>query len=119
MSDNTDWTLIVLASQKAQIAAEGSLQATERFQSEWGNRLTGIESRLGGLEGRFTALEGRVTTLAAGQDSLQRAVMRIADIQAEHTARLNRIEGSQVESTDRLTRIEGALVRIEGMLKPD
>jgi hypothetical protein len=92
MSDNTDWTLIVLASQKAQIAAEGSLQITERLQAEWGNRLTGLEGRFSALEGRITALEGRVTSVAAGQDSLHRAVMRMAGTQADQTARLTRIE---------------------------
>ena len=34
----------------------------------------------------------RVTTLAAEQDSLHRAVLKIADIQADHTAQLTAIE---------------------------
>lgn len=92
MSGNTDWTLIVRASAKAQAAAEGAMDISQRLQTDLGHRFSALESRLGGLEGRFTALEGRVTTLAAGQDSLHRAVLKIADIQADHTAQLTAIE---------------------------
>jgi chromosome segregation ATPase len=102
MSDNTDWRLIVLASQKAQIAAEAAVASAQLLESEVGGRLTSVEARLGGIE-------GRMSNLFAGQASHERAIMRIAEIQAGHTVLLN-------EHTDRLTRIEGRLDGIEGRL---
>jgi hypothetical protein len=47
MSDNTDWTLIVLASQRDQIAAEAAMGSARLLESEAGGRLTTIEVRLG------------------------------------------------------------------------
>jgi hypothetical protein len=85
MSGNIDWTLIVMASQKAQSAAEASLASARLLESEAGHRLTAIEARMGGVE-------GRLTTIAAGQNSHELSIMRIADTQADHTARLTRIE---------------------------
>jgi hypothetical protein len=85
MSGNIDWTRIVMASQKAQAAAEGALSCAQLLQSEAGHRLTAIEARMGGVE-------GRLSTISAGQNSRERAIMRIADTQADHTAHLTRIE---------------------------
>jgi hypothetical protein len=79
MSENVDLTLILRNSQSAARAAQAALEIAEWLKSDVGNRLTALEARFTGLEGRFTSLEGRVTTLAAGQDSLHRAVLRIAD----------------------------------------
>ena len=44
------------------------------------------------MEARLGAIEGRIANLAAGQNSHEMAIMRIADTQADHTARLTRIE---------------------------
>jgi hypothetical protein len=55
------------------------------LESEAGYRLSAMEARLG-------AIEGRIANLAAGQNSRELAIMRIADTQADHTARLTRIE---------------------------
>jgi hypothetical protein len=95
MSGNTDWTLIVLASQKAQVAAEAALASARLQESETGHRLTAIEARMVGVE-------GRLTTIGAGQSSHELAIMRVADTQADHTARLTRIEAT-------LARIEAKL----------
>jgi hypothetical protein len=85
MSGNADWTLIVRNSQKAARAAEAALEITQRLEADLSHRLTA-------LEGRFGALEGRMTSAAAGLDSLHRAVLRIADIQDDQTARLDGID---------------------------
>ncbi len=85
MSENTDWTLIVRASQQAKVAAEAAVASAKLLESEAGHRLSAMEARLG-------AIEGRIANLAAGQNSHELAIMRIADTQADHTARLTRIE---------------------------
>jgi hypothetical protein len=85
VSDNTDWTLIVRASQQAKVAAEAAVASARLLESEVGHRLTAMEARLG-------AIEARLTNLAAGQSSHELAIMRVADTQADHTARLARIE---------------------------
>jgi hypothetical protein len=85
MSENTDWTLIVRASQQAKVAAEAAVASAKLLESEAGHRLSAMEARLG-------AIEGRIANLAAGQNSHELAIMRIADTQADHTARLSRIE---------------------------
>jgi septal ring factor EnvC (AmiA/AmiB activator) len=98
MSDNTDWTLIVRASQQAKVAAEAAVASAKLLESEAGNRLTTIEARL-------TGIEGRIANIAAGQHSHELAIMRLADTQADHTARLARIEAT-------VTRIEALLADI-------
>jgi hypothetical protein len=85
VSDNTDWTLIVRASQQAKVAAEAAVASARLLESEVGHRLPAMEARLG-------AIEGRLTNLAAGQSRHELAIMRVADTQADHTARLARIE---------------------------
>ena len=80
MSESTDWTLIVRASQQAKVAAEAAVASAKLLESEAGHRLTAMEARLG-------AIEGRIANLAAGQNSHELAIMRIADTQADHTAR--------------------------------
>jgi hypothetical protein len=85
MSDNTDCTLIVRASQQAKVAAEAAVASARLLESEAGHRLTAMEARLG-------AIEGRITNIAAGQAGHEIAIVRIADTQADHTARLARIE---------------------------
>ena len=97
MSENIDWTLIVRASQQAKLAAEAAVASARLLESEAGHRLTAMEARLG-------AIEGRITNLAAGQSSHELAIMRIADTQADHTARLARIE---VLLTDIARKLEG------------
>src|SRR3954462_3435732 len=85
MSDNTDWTIIVRASQQAKVAAEAAVASAKLLESEAGHRLTAMEARL-------ASIEGRISNLAAGQHGHEIAVMRIADTQADHTARLTRME---------------------------
>jgi len=85
MSESTDWTLIVRASQQAKVAAEAAVASAKLLESEAGHRLSAMEARLG-------AIEGRIANLATGQNSHELAIMRIADTQADHTARLTRIE---------------------------
>ena len=95
MSEATDWTLIVRASQKAQIAAEAALEITGRLKLEIGLRLDGLEGGLG-------TLEGRAASLAAGQDSLHRAVLRIADTLIDHSARFDAIDKNLADIAARL-----------------
>jgi hypothetical protein len=85
MSESTDWTPIVRASQQAKVAAEVAVESAKLLESEAGHRLSAMEVRLG-------AIEGRIANLAAGQNSHELAIMRIADTQADHTARMTRIE---------------------------
>ena len=66
-----------------QIAAEAALEITGRLKLEIGLRFDGLEGGLG-------SLEGRGASLAAGQDSLHRAVLRIADTLIDHSARFRR-----------------------------
>jgi hypothetical protein len=56
MSGAVDFTLILLASQKAQNAAEGALGVVTNLRAEHGGRLDSIEARMLGVEGRLTAL---------------------------------------------------------------
>lgn len=95
MSENVDLTLILRNTQAAARAAQAALDIADGMRSDVGNRLTALEARFTALEGRFAALEGRVTTLAAGQDGLHRAVLRIADL-------LDGIDGRLVEIAARL-----------------
>jgi hypothetical protein len=85
MSESTDWTLIVRASQQAKVAAEAAVASAKLLESEAGHRLSAMEARLG-------AIEGRIANFAAGQNSHELAIMRIVDTQADHTARMTRIE---------------------------
>lgn len=100
---NVDWTLIVLASQKAQAAAEAAASMTTLLESEMGGRVTSIEARI-------TSVEGRLSSIAAGQQGHSLAIMRIADTQADHTARLTRIEAM-------LGGIEASLESISARIK--
>ncbi len=102
MSDNADWTLIVRASQQAKVAAEAAVASARLLESEAGNRLASVEARLG-------SIEARIANLTTGQAGHELAIMRIADTQADHTARLTRIEA-------RLDRIEGGFARTEVLL---
>ena len=81
----TDWTLIARAPQQAKVAAEAAVASAKLLESEASHRLSAMEARLG-------AIEGRIANLVAGQNSHELAIMRIADTQADHTARLTRIE---------------------------
>jgi hypothetical protein len=82
-----DLSLVLVHFQRATRAAEAALQITERLRDELGPRLTSLEARFG-------ALESRVTSLALGVDSLQRGVLKIADILDDHGARLDTIDGT-------------------------
>jgi hypothetical protein len=79
--------LILRNTQKAVQAAEAALEIAQRLETDFGHRFSA-------LEGRFTGLEGRIATLSAGQNSLQRAVLRIADTLVDHWGRLDRIEAA-------------------------
>jgi hypothetical protein len=83
MSDVVDLPFVML--QKAQHAAEAAAASAKLLETEAGLRLTSIEARL-------VAVEGRLTGLAAGQNSHNLALMRIADTQSEHTARFDKID---------------------------
>jgi hypothetical protein len=96
MSENVDLTLILRSTQAAARAAQAALDIAEGLKSDMGNRLTALEARFTALEGRFASLEGRVTTLAAEQDSLHRAVLRVADL-------LDGVDGRLVDIATRLT----------------
>jgi TolA-binding protein len=101
--------LILRNTQQAVRVSEAALEITQRIETDFSHRFTA-------LEGRFTSLEGRVTSLAAGQNSLQRAVLRIADTQDAHSARLGSIEGKLDDHGGRLDRIDGRLDAIEATL---
>ena len=83
MSDVVDLPLVIL--QKAQHAAEAAAASAKLLETEAGLRLTSIEARMVGVE-------GRLSSLYAGQGANTLTLMRIADTQTEHTARLDRIE---------------------------
>jgi hypothetical protein len=85
MSETTDWTPIIRASQQAKVAAEAAVASAKLLESEAGHRLSAMEARLG-------AIEGGIANRAPGQNTHEMAIMRIADTQADHTARLTRIE---------------------------
>jgi TolA-binding protein len=109
MSGNVDLTLIFMASQKAQTAAEAALASSQLLESEAGHRLGAIEARMGGVE-------GRLTTIAAGQNSHELAIMRIANTQADHTARLTRIEATLATMDGRIDDLAQSQQRIEQAL---
>jgi hypothetical protein len=107
--DTVELGLILRNTQQAMRASEAALAIAQRIETEFGHRFSGLEARFSGLEGRFSAIEGRVTVLAAGQNSLQRAVLRIADTQDDQGGRLTRIEA-------KLDAIEAALAAIAARL---
>jgi hypothetical protein len=107
MSDIVDLPLVIL--QKTQRAAEAAAASAKLLEPEVGHRLTSIEARFAGVEGRLTSIEGRLTHLAAGQTGHELAIMRIADMQSEHTATLT-------DHTSRLGRIETAIGQVQTSL---
>ena len=94
--------LILRNTQRAVRAAEAALEIAQRLETDFGHRFTA-------LEGRFTALEGRVTSLAAGLNSVHRAVLRIAEVQDDHTTLLEaivkRLDGFGEQLTNVQTRL--------------
>ena len=104
-----DLGLILRNTQKAVQAAEAALEIAQRIETDFGHRFNALEVR-------FTGLEGRITTLGAGQNSLQRAVLRIADTLVDHGGRLDRIDGrlDAVEAT--LDAIAATLASISARL---
>jgi hypothetical protein len=86
MSGIVDLPLVML--QKAQHAAEAAAASAKLLESEAGHRLNTIEARLVGVEGRLIGMEGRLSTVAAAQSAHTLTLMRIANIQSEHTAAL-------------------------------
>jgi hypothetical protein len=102
MSDTTiELGLILRNTQKAANAAEAALASARLLESETGQRLSAIEARM-------VAVEGRLTVITAGQNSLDRAVLRIADMLVDHGGRLDRIDG-------RLDAIEATLATLPTM----
>ncbi len=83
MSDAIDLPMVIL--QKAQHAAEAAAASSKLLETEAGLRLTSIEARM-------VAVEGRLASLYVGQGSHAVALMRIADIQSEHTGRFDGID---------------------------
>ena len=57
-----------------------------------GEMLREPDESIARMEARLSAIEGRIANFAAGQNSHELAIMRIADTQADHTARMTRIE---------------------------
>lgn len=98
MSESTDWTLIVRVSQQAKVAAEAAAASARLLETEVGHRLTATEARL-------TAIEARIANLAVGMNSHGLATMRVAETQADHTARLTRMEAALIEMRAMLTDI--------------
>jgi hypothetical protein len=98
MSGVVDLPLVIL--QKTQHAAEAAAASAKLLESEACHRLTAIEARFASVEGRLTSIESRLTHFAAGQTSHELAIMRIADIQSEHTARFDAID-MRLDSIDR------------------
>src|SRR4051794_16141799 len=99
MSDVLDLRLILRNTERAASAAEAALAISQRLETEIGGRIAGLESR-------FTALEGRIPALAAGLNSLERAVLKLNDKLLDHDARFDALEASQADHSTRLTRIE-------------
>jgi len=107
MSGVVDLPLVML--QKAQHAAEAAAASARMLESEAGHRLTSIEARL-------VAVEGRLTGLAAEQKSHALALMRIADIQSEHTARFDVLDKRLEAHTARFDVIDKRFDGIEQTL---
>ena len=61
------------------------------------DRLNAVEARLGAMEARLLAIGTRLGTLSSGQSSEELVLLRMADTQADHTARLRRIEALLTE----------------------
>jgi len=103
MSDAIDLPMVIL--QKAQHAAEAAAASSKLLETEAGLRLTSIEARM-------VAVEGRLTSLYAGQGSHTVVLMRIADIQSEHTGRFDGIDQRFGEIDQRFDAIEKTLAAI-------
>lgn len=83
MSDNVDWTIIVRNLQQAARSADAAMEIAEGMKADLRERLTAIETCL-------TCVETRLSALAAGQDSLHRTGLRIADAVDAISLRLGR-----------------------------
>jgi len=103
MSGVVDLPLVML--QKAQHAAEAAAASAKLLESEAGHRLTSIEARLVGVE-------ARLSSLYAGQGANTMSLMRIADTQSEHTARLDGID-KRFDGIDK--RLDGIDKRFDGI----
>jgi hypothetical protein len=103
MSDNTDRTLIVRASEQSKVAS------ARLPESEAGHRLVAMEGRLG-------AIAWRIANLALGQTGREQAIMRIADTSADHTARLTPIETPLDAQIGQRSGVPTRLIRIEALL---
>ena len=107
MSDVVDLPLVLL--QKAQHAAEAAAASARLLESEAGHRLTSVEARLVGIEGRISAL-------SAGQGAHTMSLMRVADVQSEHTARFDGIDKHLNEIDERFNGIDKRFAGIETTL---
>ena len=77
MSEVTDLPLVIL--EKTRHAAEAAAASARLLESEAGTRLAAVEIRLNAIDLRMTGLETRLSQLAAGQNSHELAIMRLAD----------------------------------------
>jgi hypothetical protein len=110
MSGVVDLPLAML--QRAQHAAEAAAASAKLLESEAVHRLSSIETRLGGVEIRLIGVEGRLSALYAGQNGHTVTLMRMADVQSEHTVRLDAIDKRFDGIDKRFDGIERTLVNI-------
>ncbi len=103
MSDVVDLPMVML--QKAQHAAEAAAASASMLGTEAGLRLAAIEARLVGVEGRLSSMYNV-------QSSQTLALMRMADIQSEHTATLAEHTAILTEHTARFDKIDQTLAQI-------
>ena len=83
MSDNVDLRLILRNTENASRDAKAALEATLRFITSFGGRMTAFEARIGALETRFTALEDRTTGIERGLDEIARSNRRMEQMLAD------------------------------------
>jgi hypothetical protein len=87
-TENVDLRLILRNTENASRDAKAALDATLRFITTVGGRMTGLEARMTGLEARFTALEGRTEGIERGLDEIARSGHRIEQVLADINAKL-------------------------------
>jgi hypothetical protein len=87
-TENVELGLILRNTENASRDAKAALDATLRFITSFGGRMTAFEARIGALETRFTALEDRTTGIERGIDEVARSQHRTEQTLANIAAKL-------------------------------
>lgn len=86
--DNIELGLILRNTENASRDSKAALDATLRFITSFGGRMTAFEARIGALETRFTALEDRTTGIERSLDEIARSSHRVEQVLADISAKL-------------------------------